>query len=105
MGRGGISFALVVENGECLLAGATGPWQGQTLHHGEAQRGIHMDGTSPWDPASAQPVCLAPWPLHVAHFIGTDAVLFLIQAAQLLPLYRERDGQTGTLTRVVGVAI
>lgn len=81
VGRGSIGFALVIEDGECLLAGATGPRQGQAFHHGEAYRGIHMDSTSPWDPASAQPVCLAPWTLHVAHLIGAHAMLFLVQAA------------------------
>lgn len=81
MSRGCVSFALIIEDSECLLAGATGPRQGQAFHHGEAYRGIHVDSTSPWDPASAQPVRLAPWTLHVAHLIGADAVLFFIQAA------------------------
>lgn len=59
-----------------------------------------MDSISPWDPASAQPVGLAWGPLKVTHLVGPNTVLLLIQAAQLLPLWKEGGQCGGLLTGV-----
>lgn len=93
-GCGRVSITLEVEDSEGLLARAPGPRQGEALEHGEAERGVHVDGASAWDPAGAQPVGQARRPLHVAHLVRPHTVLFLIQAAQLLPLWGE-GGQLG----------
>lgn len=100
VGCGRVCVALEVEDSEGLLAGAAGPRQGEALQHGEAQCGVHMDGPTAGDPAGAQPVGQAWGPLHVTHLVGPDAVLLLIQAAQLLPLW----GEGGLLSRWVRVS-
>lgn len=86
-GCGRVSITLEVEDGEGLLAGAASPRQGEALKHGEAECGVHVDSSTARDPASAQPVGQTWCPLHITHLVGPNAVLLLIQAAQLLPLW------------------